>query len=82
VATRVSGNGEAVSHNETGFLSPPNDPAGLARTIVQMIEARHRWREFGRAGLLRCHSLFDGRSSIGTLLDRFYGLPLRAPKKN
>lgn len=37
VATRAGGVGELVVHGETGLLSEPNDPAGLAQSVVNLL---------------------------------------------
>ena len=37
VATNVGGLGEIVREGETGFLAPPDDPAGLADTLLHAL---------------------------------------------
>jgi glycosyltransferase involved in cell wall biosynthesis len=43
VATEVGGLPAAVDHGRTGLLSPPDDPAALARMLEQLAADRHRF---------------------------------------
>jgi len=42
VATDIPGTGEVVTHGETGYLVPPQDPAALAAAIVHMLKDREQ----------------------------------------
>ncbi len=50
VATHVGGNPEVVVDQETGLLTPPNDPKGLAEAMLWMLSNRERAAEMGRNG--------------------------------
>jgi glycosyltransferase involved in cell wall biosynthesis len=49
-ATRISGNEELVADGETGFLVPPDDPAGLAAVLTRLVGDRSLCRRLGAAG--------------------------------
>jgi glycosyltransferase involved in cell wall biosynthesis len=72
VATQVSGNTEAVIHEETGLLVAPGEHAELAAGMIRMIDMRHLWARIGENGLIRFQSLFDGKRSVGTLIHQYF----------
>ena len=43
VASRVPGVPEAIRHGQDGILTEPNDPAGLAQAIADVIDGRYNW---------------------------------------
>ncbi len=45
VASDVGGHRELIRHGETGWLFPADDPAALARAVLQAFSSRHRWDE-------------------------------------
>ena len=51
VATRVGGIPECVSHEETGLLVPPADPAALAQAIHRLLSDDSLRARFGARGL-------------------------------
>lgn len=53
VSTHVAGRGEAVLHEKTGLLVPPQNTEALADALTQMIADPSRWETFGRAGRAR-----------------------------
>jgi glycosyltransferase involved in cell wall biosynthesis len=64
VSTRVSGIPEAVAHEVTGLLVPPDDPAALADAVGRLISDEVRRQTLGAAGRERVKERFDlSRSS-------------------
>jgi len=61
VATRVGGNPEVVADGETGLLTPPSDPAALARAMLQLCRDDGERRRMGKAGRRRVERCFDVR---------------------
>jgi glycosyltransferase involved in cell wall biosynthesis len=53
VATRVGGNPELVRDENTGLLTPPGDPAALAKALLRLLEDGARAREMGRRARAR-----------------------------
>jgi glycosyltransferase involved in cell wall biosynthesis len=74
VATRVSGNAEAVVDGVTGLLVDSDDASALAQGLLTAIESRNRWHAWGDTGRERYEKLFDGHRSVETLLSTYYGL--------
>jgi starch synthase (maltosyl-transferring) len=50
VATAVGGTPELISHNETGLLVPPQNPAALAGAIRQLLDHPEQAAQMGRNG--------------------------------
>lgn len=50
VASNVGGHRELVRDGETGYLFPPDDPAGLARTLEAVLANRSEWERVRNAG--------------------------------
>jgi glycosyltransferase involved in cell wall biosynthesis len=50
VATAVSGTPEAVKEGVTGFLHPPHDAAGMARSLERLLKDRALAKKMGAAG--------------------------------
>ncbi|MBY0508575.1 MAG: glycosyltransferase family 4 protein [Rhodospirillaceae bacterium] len=59
VSTHVAGRGEAVLHEKTGLLVPPQDSEALADALTLMIADPSRWETFGRAGRARVESYYS-----------------------
>ena len=66
VATRVGGNPEMVDHEITGLLVEPEDPEGLAKAILCLLEDRRRADAMGRAARQKA-----GMFSWDVMLDRY-----------
>jgi glycosyltransferase involved in cell wall biosynthesis len=68
VASRVGGLPEAVVHDETGLLVPPDDPSALAAAILELLHDPARARAMGQAGRQRVEELFSlDRMVVGHL---------------
>jgi glycosyltransferase involved in cell wall biosynthesis len=50
VATAVSGTPEAVKEGVTGFLHPPHDASGMARSLERLLKNRALAKKMGAAG--------------------------------
>jgi glycosyltransferase involved in cell wall biosynthesis len=64
VTTHVGGNPEVVKDGVTGLLVPPDDPAALARALLDITSDSARGRRFGRAGRERVAAHFDVRHMV------------------
>ncbi len=71
VCTNVSGNVEAVVHEDSGLVVEPNADS-LANGILSMIENRGRWKSMGEIAHQRFLKLFNGVSSIQRMVDEYY----------
>jgi type III pantothenate kinase len=56
VATRVGGNVEMVEDEVNGLLVEPEDPEGLAKAILRLLEDRERAGAMGRAARQRAET--------------------------
>jgi glycosyltransferase involved in cell wall biosynthesis len=56
VATRVGGNVEMVEDEVSGFLVEPEDPDGMAKAILRLLEDRERTAVMGRAARQRAEA--------------------------
>jgi colanic acid/amylovoran biosynthesis glycosyltransferase len=59
VASMHAGIPEAITHGETGFLSPERDWQQLARYIAQLLEDEDLWQRFSFRGIERIKLHFD-----------------------
>ena len=75
IATEVSGIPELIEQGVTGFLVPPDDPAGLAQAMCALIRDPARRAALGTAGERRVRSNFAMKSGIDVLAERFGLLP-------
>lgn len=72
IGARVGGVQYSVVDGETGFLVPPNDPAGLAERLADLRANPDRAAQLGHAGRRRVQQLFTWRNvtrSIAGLYD-------------
>lgn len=67
VATRHAGIGEAVLHEDTGFLVAEHDWRSMADHMVELLENRDLAKEMGRAGRERAEEEFSMEASISRL---------------
>jgi glycosyltransferase involved in cell wall biosynthesis len=63
IVTSSSGNHEVIEHGVTGFIVAPNDPAALARQIVQVVEDEAMAASVGAAARAYIQANLDGRES-------------------
>jgi len=69
VATRVGGNVEMVEHEVSGLLVEPEDPEGLAKAILRVLEDEKRAEVMGRAARRQAETFsWDG------MVDKYEGL--------
>ncbi len=79
VATSVGGNCQLVQEGQTGFLTPPEDPAAAALRLLDLLDNPARARAFGASA----HSLVVERYSVEAvvrLLMHLYDQLLPAPR--
>jgi phosphatidyl-myo-inositol alpha-mannosyltransferase len=57
VASDITGYNEVITHGKTGLLCPPNDPAALARTLVEMLSRPDLREKLRAAGLKKAGEL-------------------------
>jgi glycosyltransferase involved in cell wall biosynthesis len=67
VSTRVGGVPEAVTHDETGVLVPPDDPDAFARALVRLAEDRGFASALGQMAARR----WSDRFSAERMADRY-----------
>jgi glycosyltransferase involved in cell wall biosynthesis len=72
VATRAGGIPEAVAHEETGLLSAPRDPDGLAANLLAVLGDPARARRLGAAGRERFTRLFTTDRMIDATLGVYH----------
>lgn len=70
VATTVDGAAEAVDHGGSGFLCPPGDVTGLARSVATLLSSESLRRAMGEAGRRRVEAF--SQETMVRALDRFY----------
>jgi glycosyltransferase involved in cell wall biosynthesis len=73
VATRVGGIPEVVTHEKTGLLAPPRDPATVAGHICRLLADPILRREFGESGRRAVEENFNVFDRVCELL-HYYGL--------
>ncbi len=59
IASDLDGVRELVIRNETGILVPPNDPAALARAVIELIQDPPRAYRLGQQGFVLAREKFD-----------------------
>jgi glycosyltransferase involved in cell wall biosynthesis len=69
VATDVGGTSEAVVHERTGLLVPPDDPEALADAIARLLGDEALRRQLGEAGRQRCEELFSVEAMVRATVD-------------
>jgi glycosyltransferase involved in cell wall biosynthesis len=71
IATNVSAIPELIRHGLTGVLTPPGDPAALAKALTSLIRDPAERDRLAAAGERRVRSLFDMGPGIDLLAKRF-----------
>jgi glycosyltransferase involved in cell wall biosynthesis len=69
VATRVGGNIEMVEDEVNGLLVEPEDPEGLAKAVLRLLEEERRAEVMGRAARWRAETF-----SWDRMVDAYEGL--------
>lgn len=76
VATRVGGLAEAVIHEETGLLVPPEDPAALAESLARSIGDLALRERLGAAGPARITKTYSPPAMVDAY-ERLYSELIR-----
>ena len=76
IASRVGGNPEIVLDRETGYLIPPESPAELASSILELIGDRYRANLMGKRGRERVAREFTTERMLGRYQDLYDSLLL------
>lgn len=63
-ATAVDGVPELVTHEQTGLLSPPRDPARLAENVVWLLDHPQEAQQMGRCGRERVVPTFSADKMV------------------
>ncbi|MFM7162401.1 MAG: glycosyltransferase [Planctomycetaceae bacterium] len=58
IATRVEGIAELIEPGQTGWVCPPQDPAGLATAQIELLRDAEQGRRLGEAGRRRVEERF------------------------
>ncbi|MEW6197667.1 MAG: glycosyltransferase family 4 protein [Planctomycetota bacterium] len=64
IATDVGAPREILTHDQTGILVPPSDPAALARAIEDLLADPQRRQRLGQAGYAAFCDRFDIRRTV------------------
>jgi len=56
IGARAGGVVDAIDHEETGLLVPPDDPTAVARAVVRILNDRDLAGKLGRAGRVRAEA--------------------------
>ena len=77
LASDVAAVPELLSHGETGWLVPPDDPERMAAAILRLAGDPELRRRLGEAACDRVRTRFDHTGAVGVLVKRF-AAPTRA----
>ncbi|WP_299196120.1 TIGR04063 family PEP-CTERM/XrtA system glycosyltransferase [uncultured Erythrobacter sp.] len=58
-ASDVGGHRELITHGETGFLFPPDDPAACADALADMLDRRDEWDAMRKRGIEHVRTRHD-----------------------
>lgn len=79
-ASNVGGHRELMTHGETGFLFPPDDPAACAAALGEVLDARDEWDAIRNRGVAHVRSRHDWRTNAARYLDVYHLLLARADR--
>lgn len=79
VASAAGGLPDKVRPDETGWLAPPGDPAGLAAALLRALARRADWPAVGRRGRLLVETEFDWARLVERYLALYDALRRGAP---
>ncbi len=79
VSTDVSGIPELVEHMQNGLLVRPEDPVGLAASIVRLLDQPRLRQELGKAGRRKVCEQFSSTHNALQLKALFHGMAVAAP---
>lgn len=71
VSTRLSGVPELVMDGQTGWLAAPDDPADLARQLVDLLQSPERRQALAQAGARHVATEFSQALNLQRLLQQF-----------
>ena len=71
-ASNVGGHRELITHGETGFLFPPDDPAACASALADMLDARDGWDAVRARGLDHVRTRHDWHINARRYLDVYH----------
>lgn len=74
LASDVAGVSELLTHRETGWLTPVDDPEALAGAIITLAEDPDQRQRLGAAGLDRVTRCFDHAAGLSIIRERL-GIP-------
>jgi len=72
IATHVGGNPEIIVHDVTGYLVPKEDPAGLARAVIELLKDPQKCELMGEIGyenVIKKYSI----PTMGGAYEQLYG---------
>jgi glycosyltransferase involved in cell wall biosynthesis len=76
VATAIDGSAEVIEHGANGLLTPPGEPAALARAVLQLLQDRSLAQRIGEAGRVRAAE-FDVRTMADQIVALYDSLLLQ-----
>ena len=71
-ASNVGGHRELISHGETGFLFPPDDPNACADALADILDSRSDWDGVRIRGLEHVRARHNWHSNVRRYLDVYH----------
>jgi PEP-CTERM/exosortase A-associated glycosyltransferase len=71
-ASNVGGHRELITHGETGFLFPPDDPHGCARVLAEVLDSRGELEAVREAGVRHVRARHDWHANARRYLDVYH----------
>ncbi len=71
-ASNVGGHRELITHGETGFLFPPDDPAACAAALAELLSSRSEWDAIRARGVDHVQSRHDWHTNVRRYLDVYH----------
>lgn len=82
VATSVGAIPESLTHNATGFLVPPENPAALAAALISVLSDDDLARRLGRAGRVKADTELEWSGEISRRTCEVYDKAIHAKRHN
>ncbi len=71
-ASDVGGHRELITHGQTGFLFPPDDPAACAAALSEILDTREEWDAIRERGVSHVRARHDWATNARRYLDVYH----------
>lgn len=71
-ASNVGGHRELITHRETGFLFPPDNPVACAEALGEVLDARASWNAVRARGVAHVRARHDWANNVRRYLDVYH----------